>query len=262
MPHLFPAEALTYLLRRNRVSVKTYFIATDYTCIPFTEETRADCYFIPHEDLKKEFVKRGIDEFRLIPYGIPVSNVFKSNVSKKDARYRLNIDLDKKCIVVMSGSMGYGDIGTISDKIISCLDINLYLLCGNNEELKAILRKKYEDNKHIHVIDFTSDTYLYMRACDVLFTKPGGLTSSEALVANVPLVHTAPIPGCEDANAKFFYEHGMSIFDRDIDLLVKKGIDLLYDENMQIEMLANQRKYGKPDAAKDICDFIIKNGND
>lgn len=261
MPHLFPAEALTYLLRRNRVSVKTYFIATDYTCIPFTEETRADCYFIPHEDLKKEFVKRGIDEIRLIPFGIPVLNIFSSDVSKKDARFKLGIDQEKKCIVLMSGSMGYGDIENLSYKLVSNFDGNLYLLCGNNEELKTNLRNKYQGNNNVHVVDFTNDTYLYMRACDVLFTKPGGLTSTEAIVANVPLVHTSPIPGCENANASFFLKHKMSIYDEDIDLLVKKGLELLYDDKKLEEMLASQRKYAKPSAAKDICEFIIKNGN-
>ena len=46
MPHLFPAEAMTWLLRQHKLDVQTYFIATDYTCIPFTEETKVDYYFI------------------------------------------------------------------------------------------------------------------------------------------------------------------------------------------------------------------------
>ena len=47
-------------------------------------------------------------------------------------------------------------------------------------------------------------------ACDVLMSKPGGLSSTEALVSGTPLVHTPSIPGCETANADFFSEHGMS----------------------------------------------------
>ena len=52
MPHLFPAEALTYMLRKHecRPDIHTYFVGTDYTCIPFTEETEADYYFIAHEN--------------------------------------------------------------------------------------------------------------------------------------------------------------------------------------------------------------------
>ena len=262
MPHLFPAEALTYLLRKHRISVKTYFIATDYTCIPFTEETRADCYFIPHEDLKSEFVKRGIPEFRLIPYGIPVSKIYNSNVSKKDARNKLSIELDKKCVVLMSGSMGFGNIESLSFKIICNCDCNLYILCGNNEELKEVLRNKYKGYDNVHILDFTNDTFLFMKACDLLFTKPGGLTSTEATVANVPLVHTSPIPGCENRNADFFSKHGMSIYDDNEDALVKKGIELLENKSLQEKMIECQRRYGKPHASKDICDFIIKNGND
>ncbi len=259
MPHLFPAEALTYLLRKHKVSVKTYFIATDYTCIPFTEETRADIYFIPHKDLIKEFVKRGIPEYKLIPLGIPVSKIYNENISKIEARNKLNIDLDKKCIVLMSGSMGFGSVASLSYKIISNCDCNLYVLCGNNEELKSILRDKYKNNKRVHVLDFTNDTFLYMKASDVLFTKPGGLTSSEAIVCKVPLVHTSPIPGCENRNADFFSKRGMSIYDKDEDTLIKKGIELLNDDAAQKEMIDCQIRYGKPNAASDICEFIIKN---
>ena len=76
MPHLFPAEAMTWLQRQHKSEVQTYFIATDYTCIPFTEETKVDYYFIPHEELATEFIKRGIPAEKLVPTGIPVSERF------------------------------------------------------------------------------------------------------------------------------------------------------------------------------------------
>ena len=50
-----------------------------------------------------------------------------------------------------------------------------------------------------------------MAAADVLFTKPGGLSSTEAAVRRVPLVHTDPIPGCETKNRAFFVSRGMSV---------------------------------------------------
>ena len=162
----------------------------------------------------------------------------------------------------MTGSMGFGNIESLSYKIVKNCDCNLYILCGNNEELKEVLRNKYEGYDNVHILDFTNDTFLYMKACDLLFTKPGGLTSTEAVVANVPLVHTSPIPGCENRNADFFSKHGMSIYDDNEDVLVQKGIKLLNDISLQEKMIECQRKYGKPNASKDICDFIIKNGND
>ena len=106
MPHLFPAEAMTWLLRQHKLDVQTYFIATDYTCIPFTEETKVDYYFIPHEELTTEFIKRGIPAEKLVPTGIPVSERFLKLPEKREARGQLGIPADKSCILMMTGSMG------------------------------------------------------------------------------------------------------------------------------------------------------------
>lgn len=46
---------------------------------------------------------------------------------------------------------------------------------------------------------------------DLLITKPGGLSSTEAAVAGIPLIQTAPIPGCEVSNMRFFRQRGLSI---------------------------------------------------
>ena len=70
--HLFPAEILTNMKRHGNPVPATYFIATDYTCIPFTEETDCDYYVIPEKELTGEFVARGIPEDRIVPLGIPV----------------------------------------------------------------------------------------------------------------------------------------------------------------------------------------------
>ena len=71
---------------------------------------------------------------------------------------------------------------------------------------------------------------LYMKACDVLFTKPGGLTSTEGAVVGIPMVHTEPIPGCETANRKFFGRLGMSVSAKTIKGQVQAGLKLLSDK--------------------------------
>ena len=76
MPHLFPAEAITYLKKKRNLSVRTYAVATDYTCIPFWEETQPDYFFIPHRELSREFIRSGIPREKLVPLGIPVQRTF------------------------------------------------------------------------------------------------------------------------------------------------------------------------------------------
>lgn len=260
MPHLFPAEAVTYMRRKHRLEADTYFIATDYTCIPFTEETEEDFFFIPHEDLQEEFVARGIPAEKLLPMGIPVSERFVKLPSRETCREKLGIAPGKRCIVIMTGSMGYGHVESLAAGLVKRTgeDTLVYVMGGTNERLKAALRKTYEGIDRVNILDFTNQAQEYMAAADVLFTKPGGLTSTEAVAAGVPLVHTNPIPGCEERNAAFFTARGMSVSDKQEDALIEKGLALLGDRERCEKMRDCQKKYGKPDAARKIYEFIVE----
>lgn len=217
-----------------------------------------DYYFIPHEELATEFIKRGIPAEKLVPTGIPVSERFLQLPGKREARVQLGIPVDKSCILMMTGSMGYGRVENMTAKLVEQTgeDTHLYILGGTNEELKKTLRDRYADTERVHVLDFTTEAHLYMAAADILFTKPGGLTSTEAVAAKVALVHTKPIPGCEDRNVAFFTQHGMSVSGDTEDAVIQKGLKLLRDPEAQAEMRKCQEKYGKPYAADAVCEFI------
>lgn len=98
MPHLYPAETLTYMKRHGFPLPLTLAVMTDYTCIPFWEETDCDYYVIPHEELKEICIKRGIPEEKLLPFGIPVSRRFRLKTNQEKARAYLGFPEGKGCI--------------------------------------------------------------------------------------------------------------------------------------------------------------------
>ena len=98
---------------------------------------------------------------------------------------------------------------------------------------------------------------LYMKACDIIYTKPGGLTSTEA-VSGIPIVHTAPIPGCETANRKFFEKHKNTRSRVTIDRQVAEGIRLLESPERVQAMVEAQRNCISGKAAAKIVDFWRK----
>ncbi len=266
MPHLFPAEALTYMLRKHgcRPDIRTYFVGTDYTCIPFTEETEADYYFIAHEELTEEYAKKGIAPEKLVPTGIPVSDRFRSLPSREEARESLGMNPEGHCILVMTGSMGYGKIENLVRALVSGMDggDNVYILGGSNEKLKARLREAYREDPRVRVLDYTDRTAEYLAAADLLFTKPGGLTSTEAAVAGIPLAHTRPIPGCEDCNQAFYNAHGMSLSADSEEKLVEAAMELLSQPKACRQMIERQHQVINGNAARDICDFILRQGGE
>lgn len=261
MPHLFPAQVITGLREDHEdFNIKTVAIATDYTCIPFWEETSMDYFVIPHKELAEEFCNHGIDEERLLPFGIPVKEAFRTRLSKREAREQLGLDPDKDMYLIMSGSMGHGDSERFIRQILRRYgnSLNVVLLGGTNTKMKAKLRRRFAAQENIHIKGFTKRVSIYMDACDVLFTKPGGLTSTEAAVKNIPLVLTDPIPGCETKNARFFTEKGMAFYHKHVSSQIEAADQLLRDEQIREKMLQAQRENINSHASDDICDIVLK----
>lgn len=260
MPHLFPAEMVTYLKRKGLPVPPTVAIATDYTCIPFWEETECDHYILPHEYLISENTQRGLPPEKLYPYGIPVGMDFCTNTGKVHAKKRLHLPLDKPVFLVMSGSMGFGKMHLFVFELTRKLNNGeqLIIICGNNRKTYRILKTTYRRNKNVHITGYTEHVSDYMDACDVIFTKPGGLTSTEALVKNIPIVHTAAIPGCETKNKEFFVSHGLSLASEYVHTQVSQGITLVENKEIREAMICTQKKYARPSACADIVKLLAQ----
>ena len=100
---------------------------------------------------------------------------------------------------------------------------------------------------------YTDKISLLMDCCDVLFSKPGGITSTEAIIKNIPLIHTAPIPGLEDKNALFFHSRNMSYYTKDVHDQVDTAIALCNNPELREKMLKAQRM----NANHNTCDIIV-----
>lgn len=255
MTHLYPAEIITNMKYHGIAIPKTIFVATDYVCTPFVEETLCDAYIAPAADLVPDYVRRGIPEEKLYAFGIPTGRAFANPRSKEDARLRLNLDPRKKYILITGGSMGGGTIR----ETISCLmdgisghpDIGLIVVCGSNQALYDRLTAAQPENAVI--VGYTDDMAGYMRAADLFITKPGGLSSTEAAVCGIPILHTGAIPGCELYNADYFSAHGMSAACCDPGRIPSLAIEILSDPQRQADMAACQRRLIDGSACANIC---------
>jgi processive 1,2-diacylglycerol beta-glucosyltransferase len=120
--HLYPAETLTWLKQKGRLTIPCVAVATDYACIPFWEETNCDYYVVPHKDLIPEFASCGIPEEKLLPLGIPVRPAFARPASKEDVRRHLGLPENAPLFLVMSGSMGFGKVHLLAHELVSRLE--------------------------------------------------------------------------------------------------------------------------------------------
>lgn len=254
--HLFPAEILTNMKRQGKAVPRTYFIATDYTCIPFTEETDCDRYVIPSGELTEEFAARGIPREKIVPLGIPVRRQFRERMDRGEARRILGLDPEAKYILVAGGSIGAGQIGQIIPLLLDYYGdtVRLIVICGSNQALYHNLEQAY--GERCTVLEYTSQMAEYMRACDLFLSKPGGLSSTEAAVIGTGLIHITPIPGCETRNMSFFERRGMCLAVHYPKRQLLEACDTLLEDGPRRQMCANQHREIPSDAASRVCGLV------
>ena len=155
--------------------------------------------------------------------------------------------------------MGAGDISKLVKKLSYALndDEGIIVICGTNKKLYKQLID--ENIPHVIIKGQVNNMPVYMKACDVIYTKPGGLTSTEAAVCNIPIIHTKPIPGCETQNSRFFVKNGMSISAKTTDGLIKQGIKLFRDDKQKDIMIKNQSDIISKNSSMNIHNLVKNN---
>jgi processive 1,2-diacylglycerol beta-glucosyltransferase len=240
---------------RHNLKIPAVGLMTDYTCSPFWEETRLEKYIIPAKELLGEFRQKGLPLEKLVPIGIPVNSRFKKKTPKHEARSVFGITASP-VFVIMGGSMGYGKIEKMARALHKRLpDAQIVAVCGNNRKLF----EKLQCIKNVKPLGYIDNVDVLMDAADVLLTKPGGLSASEALTKRIPLVFTCPIPGGEEQNAKFLSSHRLCLSCKSVEKAAEAACGLLLNPRKANRMVSIQDKIISRDIDKKIGDFIISN---
>jgi processive 1,2-diacylglycerol beta-glucosyltransferase len=201
-----------------------------------------------------------VEPERIILSGIPVRRRFISQISKQEARKKLNLQTDKFTILVMGGGFGVGPIKeTVSGLQKLDFDCQVIVICGHNrrllDELKAL---KPQFKKPTYLLGFCINVDEVMAASDIMISKIGGMALSEALVKILPILAINPIPGQEGRNASFLSGHNISLQAKGVGE-INRMIKDLFDHPQKIEHIRNiMQGLAKPDAAADAARLAIK----
>lgn len=253
--HVFAATALTAILQQHPGLVQSYFVATDYTCSPGASDAKMDGYVIPHPALTEEFAAAGIPRERILPLGIPVSETFTQRGDRALACQQLGLPPHRQMVLLMCGSMGCGPLRALTEECLAELpaDCLLVVICGDNRHLYEELSNI--SSERLRVVGYTKKISLYMDAADLLLTKAGGLSSTEAVAKGLPLLFIDAVPGVESRNRDFFVSRGCAMTAQDPAALVELAAQCLTDEKLPAGMLAAQRDFPQ-NAARALADTV------
>ncbi len=208
--HFLPVEALSPIRGHGRLRVPLYCVITDFTAHPFWAFPHVDRYFVASEGVAAELAGHGVARDRIEVTGIPVEQRFATPIGRDAARARLGLDPARPAVLVMGGGSGVGPLATLAERLARLPAApQVIVVCGTNDDLRA----EIEDlpaaiEGRIRALGYTTEIDVLLEACDVLVSKAGGLTCSEALIKRTPLVVFRPTPGQEVRNSDYLESAG------------------------------------------------------
>jgi len=227
-------------------------VVTDFEAHALWMGEAVDLYCVAAEETKARLVARGAKADDVLATGIPISAKFSAPCDPEAVRKRYGLRDDLPTFLVLGGGFGMGPVAEILaelDKVTQ--PFQTLVVAGRNEELRRELA--VQDRTHpTHVLGFVTNMNELMSVSDLIISKPGGLTTSEALAMGKPLFILNPIPGQEAANSDFLLEHGAAAKANAVEDLPYRIGQLLGSKKLE-ELAKNALALGRPGAAVEIC---------
>lgn len=261
--HPFPAEAVSHLGEKWRKNFLSAAVITDYSVHQMWICPHMDLYFVGCDFMQKQLIADGIAKNIIHVTGIPVAERFQKEHDKKLCRQKLDLALDKPVILLMGGGLGLGRIGMALEQLETIDEpLQLIVVAGRNRELlhkaEAVSKQSHHE---IFVYGYTDKVHELMGAADLLLTKPGALTLTEALSLGLPMLLHEPIPGPETDNARYMSGCGSAIWLHAGDNLAYILRHLLADKDKLADMERAARRNRKPEAVGKIIEVIKESIN-
>lgn len=214
--HPFAAEMVSAVKGKTGVTTPLISIVTDFAPHKTYIQPNVNYYIVSSKEMMYQLENLGVPHEKIRTFGIPIDPVFYKKQDKNTLRDEMGLEHDIPTILMMAGSFGVADVFDIYEGIASIDEkLQLIIITGKNKKLFSEFEKRLEKHgdggKTTKLLFFVNDVYRYMHASDLLITKPGGLTVTEALASCLPMAIFKAFPGQEADNEDFLIRSNMAI---------------------------------------------------
>lgn len=257
--HPIATTLIANVIRKKNVKAQLYALLTDFAVHPMSIHPEVTGYFIASEHLRFYANLYKLDQKQFYPTGIPTPREQVQQYTKLELRKKLHLDEQRKTVLIAGGGVGLAKF----TEILSSLEIfeeKLQIICvtGSNQKAKAKIERL--QSKHIiRTLGFTNLFMEYLKASDVLISKAGGVTMSEALVCETPVVIFQPLPGQEEQNSQFLLNYGAAIKAEIVDEIPVLLERIIFNDHYHGLMTENAKRLKQPFASREIAEIIANN---
>ncbi len=260
----FPCGMIADLKARNEfIKNPLIGVLTDYTPHSYWIYPTIDYFIVPAEQGKERLKANGIPGEKIKVFGMPIDPRFNTRSDARLVKLSLGLDTDKPVILVMGGGGGYGPIIEMAQALDNLEEaFQIIVVTGINARLfKWLNRHKDKFSKKLIPLQFVENVNELMQISSIIITKPGGLTTAEALAKFLPMIIIYPIPGQEAKNAQFLTQIGVARQIDNIDMLGPGVSELLTNPERLSQMRQAAQNYSHPDSAIKLANLILEVSN-
>lgn len=260
--HFLSSELVAGLKQSGRLRCPQYTVLTDFEAHRLWVQPPTEHYFVASPLARAHLVACGVPPELVTVSGIPVRAAFSEEITPREARQRLGLPVDGPIVLLLCGGFGVGPVEATLRELARAQSARLIaVICGRNaarqRRLERIARGAAD---RVRIVGYTDSIHLWMRAATLAVSKPGGLSSAEALVSGLPLVILNPIPGPETRNSDYLLEHRAAVSVSNLRVLAFRVEELLASPARLRAMRAAAFAAGRPRAAREIADIILSSG--
>jgi 1,2-diacylglycerol 3-beta-galactosyltransferase len=221
----------------------------------------ADAYIVPTEAAQRLYLARGLEPERVHLLGMPIDPKFtQPTASKEELRRKLELEPGLPVVLLVGGGEGSGRLHASVRAISQAhLPVQWLVVTGRNRRLYARLQRT-RSSLHVpaKIFGFVNNMPELMRAADVIITKAGPGTISEAMACGLPIILSGYVPGQEEGNVDFVVRNNVGVLAENalklvnaLRTLVKPGSAVLRQQ------LENEKRIRRPEASIDIAGSIL-----
>ncbi len=253
--HFLPAEMIASLRRRGELNTPQFTATTDFETHRLWVNQPCDRYFTATDEGAVYLQHWGVPATATTVSGIPIHPVFSRPTDRAACLERQRLTGDRPVLIQLAGGFGVGPIEAIYHAVLAIeVPLEIVVVAGRNEEARRELEQVEVPSRHrAKTLGFTDQMDELMAVADIVLSKPGGLTTSEALARGAAMAIVNPTPGQESRNSDFLLENGAAIKLSNIATLPHKLTQLLGEPERLAQLKANSRRLGKPQAAFEVA---------
>ena len=249
--HFMPTEVAAALKRSGRIRSRLICCITDYDVHRIWLMPEVNFYCVATEWTLGKLAQLGVPAQKVIVSGIPVSEKFTQSFDIQELKDKLGLKRDVFTVLIATGSFGIGPIEAIIEQLTG---FQIIVICGHNRVLYN--RLKAADYPLLHVCGFVENMDELMAASDAIVTKPGGLSITEAMVQQLPLVFFNAIPGQEIHNVRVLSEYGIGVSGLNLAGIAEELNKMKSSRDYHMTVLKKTKTLARPDAVKTITALI------